>query len=165
MAKLTRISRQFILGGAISLMSYAVWADNSIPVVDLSQEDVNQVELSVPNAEDQNVYNQSNNDENVPVFPTLDTSSLSLKQRISHLEQQVQNLVQMNLPQQLTDLQQQVQQLNGQLQELLHQQQHVEALPVKPENSSGVANETSPNVIGNTSLSSENILRVPLSPS
>lgn len=78
-------------------------------------------------------------DQNAPIANMIDTSGLSTGQRISRLEQQVNGIAQMNLPQQIADLQQQVQRLNGQLEELTHQldvqsrtQQHVEALPPAP---------------------------------
>lgn len=43
-------------------------------------------------------------------------SQLPVNQRLARLEQQMANLIQMNLPQQITDMQQQLQQLSGQLQ-------------------------------------------------
>ena len=42
---------------------------------------------------------------------------MPLPERVSRLEEQVNNLVQMNLPQQIAELQQQVEKLNGQLQD------------------------------------------------
>ncbi len=44
------------------------------------------------------------------------TSSLPMTERVARLEQQMQNLVRINLPQQVADLQQQIQQLSGELQ-------------------------------------------------
>jgi tol-pal system protein YbgF len=51
----------------------------------------------------------------------VDTQNLTLSQRVARVEQQMQNLTRMNLPQQITDLQQQVQQLSGQLQVQEHE--------------------------------------------
>jgi len=85
--------------------------------------------------------------ESTAPLPMVDASNLPLPERVSRVEQQVNNLVQMNLPQQIAELQQQIQQLNGQLQELSHeldvasrQQLHVEALPAVPP-----VSETPPN--------------------
>lgn len=90
---------------------------------------------------------QTSNDNSVPQLPPVDASSLSVPERVARVEQQVNNLVQMNLPQQIAELQQQVQQLSGQLQDLSHQldvasqqQQRVEALPAVPP-----ASQTPPN--------------------
>ncbi|MCH9769377.1 MAG: tol-pal system protein YbgF [Gammaproteobacteria bacterium] len=48
------------------------------------------------------------------------TQNLSMLQRVTRLEQQMQNTTRMNLPQQVSDLQQEMQQINGQLQVQQH---------------------------------------------
>ncbi len=120
-------SRSYCLGIVLSLMTGigSVYAADPAPVYDLSQGGY---------APDQN-----SNDNQAPSLPTVNTSSLSVPERVNRVEEQVNNLVQMNLPQQMADLQQQVQQLRGRLDELSHQmdvasrqQQHVEALPETP---------------------------------
>lgn len=80
-----------------------------------------------------------NNNRGVPALPRVDASELPLPDRVARVEQQVNNLVQMNLPEQIAELQQQVQQLSGQLQDLTHQQQMasqqqqlVQAIPATP---------------------------------
>ncbi len=83
---------------------------------------------------------RSSRDNNgVPPLPTVDASALPIPERVSRVEQQVNNLISMNLPQQIAELQQQVQQLSGRVQSLEHQldrmsqqQQRVEALPAVP---------------------------------
>jgi tol-pal system protein YbgF len=83
---------------------------------------------------------RSSQDNNgAPPLPTVDASALPIPERVSRVEQQVNNLISMNLPQQIADLQQQVQQLSGRIQSLEHQldqasqqQQRVEALPAVP---------------------------------
>lgn len=119
------------LGIAFSLLSSSALADTSAaPVVDLSQG-------GYAPEEPASVSAPSNN--SVAQLPPVDASSLPLPERVNRLEQQVNNLIQMNMPQQIAELQQQVQQLTGQLQELHHQQsvatpaqQRVEALPAVP---------------------------------
>jgi tol-pal system protein YbgF len=121
----------FILALGVILPSATL--ANVAPVVDLTQ-------LGYPpdTSGDVNESPDQNNNGKSPI-PPVDASTLPLPDRINRVEQQVNNLVQMNMPQQIAELQQQVQQLNGQLQELAHnqdiasrQQQHVEALPATP---------------------------------
>jgi len=80
-----------------------------------------------------------NNNGSQQAIPVIDSSALAIPDRLTRVEQQINNLVQMNMPQQVADLQMQVQKLTGQLQELNHQmdlasqqQQRVEALPATP---------------------------------
>ena len=64
-----------------------------------------------------------------PTTSLIDTSAMTMGQRVARLEQQMQNLTNMNLPQQIANMQQELQQLQGQLQvqahdlKLLNQQQ------------------------------------------
>lgn len=133
-------NRRFLwgLGIALGVLSGSSVAGYSAPVVDLSQGGY--APEKTPSASVQSQHG-------VPPLPTVDVSSLSVPERLHRVEQQVNNLVQMNMPQQIAELQQQVQQLSGQLQELAHQQdrvsqqqQRVEALPAVPQ-----ASETPPN--------------------
>jgi tol-pal system protein YbgF len=112
----------FGVGLALALTYGSALAEYIPPVVDLSQGGYAQDQNSTPTA-----------------IPTVDASNLPMPDRLNRLEQQVNNIIQMNLPQQVSELQQQVQQLSGQVQDLAHQldqasrqQQHVEALPAVP---------------------------------
>ncbi len=111
-----------MVGVLLALTGSPALADFGPPVVDLSQSDSLSDQNTTPTA-----------------IPSVDASNLSLSERINRLEQQMNNLIQMNLPQQVAEFQQQVQQLSGQVQDLAHQldqashqQQHVEALPAVP---------------------------------
>lgn len=122
----------FSLGIAFSLISVTVLANPPAPVVNLSQGGY-AAEEPAANGPVQR------DDHGVAQLPIVDASNLPLPERVGRLEQQVNNLVEMNMPQQIAQLQQQIQQLNGQVQELAHQldvasrqQQHVEALPAAP---------------------------------
>lgn len=110
------------IGLTLSLACAPALADFTPPVVDLSQGGYAPDQNGTPSA-----------------IPTVDASNLSMPDRVNRLEQQMNNIIQMNLPQQVAELQQQVQQLTGQVQDLAHQldqaghqQQHVEALPAVP---------------------------------
>lgn len=70
---------------------------------------------SAPN---KSMPNNNYNVEQKKVEPQL--SSLSLEQRISRLEQQMNNIVQMNVPARLDELQQETQKLNGQSETSAH---------------------------------------------
>lgn len=138
MFKSKKILTARLFAVAVSLLTSVALADsNDVPVVNLSS----------PGAysdqdQDQNRIQDSNSNDNngsVASLPTVDTSMMTTNQRLNRLEQQVNNLIQMNLPQQVAELQQQVQKLNGQLEEQAHamdkmseQQLHVEALPPTP---------------------------------
>ncbi|MBS0350843.1 MAG: tol-pal system protein YbgF [Proteobacteria bacterium] len=116
----------------LSVASAAVPA----PVYDLSQGGYTAPEQPQPA---DGASNDNTGDNGMSSLPSVDTSGMTLPERVSRLEQQMNNLVQMNLPQQVAELQQEVQQLRGQLQDLSHQQdlasqqqQRVEALPAVP---------------------------------
>lgn len=55
-----------------------------------------------------------------PTIPPPDVSNLSESQRLARLEQQVNNLVQLNLPQRLDNLQNEIEKLNGQGEQQAH---------------------------------------------
>jgi tol-pal system protein YbgF len=102
---------------AFSMLSSFISADQ-VPVVDLSPSQ-NQASSSADTGDRQaNQFSLGG-----------ETLSLSTRERLSRLEQQMANLTAMNMPQQISDLQEKVQQLNGQLQvqshdlKLLNQQQ------------------------------------------
>ena len=125
--------RNFIIGIGISLLPLAAAAEPA-PVEDLSQGGGYNNASVVPNISDTN--DQSNISNPVPQLPLVDATNMTLPERMNRVEQQVDNLIQMNMPQQIAELQKQVQQLSGQIQELSHQldqasrqQQRVEALP------------------------------------
>lgn len=126
---LKNLSFKFLIKTAPFLIFSVMCAyADTVPVVNLSASDAEQPAVT-----------SDIGDHNAPITNMIDTSQLSMGQRISRLEQQVNGIAQMNLPQQIADLQQQVQKLNGQLEELTHQldvqsrtQQHVEALPPAP---------------------------------
>lgn len=120
-----------LLSISLCLCAGSVLAADPAPVYDLSQGGYA--------TEPSNNNSGDNTDSGVSRLPTVDASELPLPDRVTRVEQQVNNLIQMNLPQQIAELQQQVQQLTGQLQELSHQQemssqqqQQVEALPDTP---------------------------------
>jgi tol-pal system protein YbgF len=128
-----QFSRQLVLLNRLLLVCCSivcsiptpVFAANPAPVYDLSQGG-----YAAP---------ESGPNDGVPSLPSVDTSGMSLPERVGRLEQQMNNMVQMNLPQQVAELQQEVQQLRGQLQDLSHQQdlasqqqQRVEAQPAVP---------------------------------
>jgi tol-pal system protein YbgF len=122
-------NKSIVVAVLLSLLAGPAAADYGAPVVDLSQGGYAPASPSLPPEQDNEV----------PPAPKSETSALPLPDRMRRVEQQVDNLVQMNLPGQITDLQQQLQQLRGELQELTHQmdvasrqQQHVEALPAVP---------------------------------
>lgn len=128
---------------ACASASWLALAD--VPVVDLSQQPADLPQgTTVDNAgapiqnnpatsdpqdaaqvdDNTNTVNQSYSQPQVaPAAPSVDTSSLPLNDRVARVEQQQQNLVNMNLPQQISDLQQQVAQLRGQVQEEQHAMQ------------------------------------------
>ncbi len=113
----------------LSLIFFSNYASaNEVPVVNLTSSEASGAQI-----------NSNIGDNNSPISNLIDTSQLSMAQRVTRLEQQLNGIAQMNLPQQIAELQQQIQQLNGQLEELSHQldvqsrtQQHVEALPPAP---------------------------------
>jgi tol-pal system protein YbgF len=112
---------RWIFAVALGLLSGPMLAANPAPVEDLSQG------------------GYASPDSGVAKLPTVDASALSVPERLSRVEQKIENLTQMNLPGQIAELQQQVQQLLGQVQDLEHQldrasqqQQRVEALPAVP---------------------------------
>lgn len=93
------------------------------PVVDANQNQT-QLAVSVANAANQN-GGTDNNATNVAATTAAATPSttvnqtalsMTMDQRVARLEQQMDYLTKMNLPQQITDLQQTMQQLQGQLQ-------------------------------------------------
>lgn len=128
---------------ACASASWLALAD--VPVVDLSQQPADLPQgTTVDNAgapiqnnpatsdpqdaaqvdDNTNTVNQTYSQPQVaPAAPSIDTSSLPLNDRVARVEQQQQNLVNMNLPQQISDLQQQVAQLRGQVQEEQHAMQ------------------------------------------
>ncbi len=133
------------IGIAFCVLACTAWAGKPAPVYDLSQGGYSAPE-ETPSATPPQDNSEAPNNE-APSLPAVDTSGLPLSDRVNRVEQQVNNLVQMNLPQQIAELQQQVQQLSGQIQDLSHQldtasqqQQRVEALPAVPP-----ASETPPN--------------------
>src|ERR1700722_19973350 len=105
----------FIVGIGISLLPFMATADPA-PVVDLSQGGYSSAPTT-PNTGDQANPTTGNT---VPPLPLVDATNMTVPERMSRVEQQVDNLIQMNMPQQIAELQQQVQQLTGQIQELSH---------------------------------------------
>ena|SRR3990167_10493160 len=102
-----------LFAGLLASVSMMVLAD--APVVDLSQSD------RTTQSADQNQGTEGNQDADVDSGSTQDTysssdQSLSLDQRVTKLQNQMDNLANMNLPGKIADLQQQLQQLQGQMQ-------------------------------------------------
>ncbi len=129
MKKIQSISMAGLILG-VGIYCSAIWAD--APVVDLSQNS-----STSSSASTNTTSNTSNGSSNVSndmsaasglqgINPnTLNSSlpslqSLTMEQRTARLEQQMNNLVRMNLPQQISQLQQKLQQLTGQLQVQAH---------------------------------------------
>src|SRR3989338_8756052 len=109
------MKRGFLIffAGLLASVSMMVLAD--APVVDLSQSD------RTTQSADQNQGTEGNQDADVDSGSTQDTysssdQSLSLDQRVTKLQNQMDNLANMNLPGKIADLQQQLQQLQGQMQ-------------------------------------------------
>lgn len=108
----------------------AVFANTPAPVVDLSGTDAG---ASVPPVAEQQpvavasvaVNNQVNAYPATATAPAMDTSSMSMEQRIARLEQQVNNLTQMNFSGRSDELQQSVQQLSGQMEVFTHDLQQL----------------------------------------
>ncbi len=114
-SKLIKITRSALFLSALLMTSFA---QAGAPV-----EDIGGNSNAMP--ESATTYPVINS---VPVNSQASASSSSLpalnlsdSQRLTRLEQQINNVTSMNLPQQISDLQQQVQQLSGQLQEAQHQ--------------------------------------------
>lgn len=111
-----KVSIPLIVAGAISL---SVWAE--APVVDLNDPARNAVtgtadgDTALASSAPVTVT-PAVNTEPQPVVASNDVSGLSPQDRLSRLEQQMTNLINMNLPQQVSDMQQQVAQIRGQLQ-------------------------------------------------
>lgn len=105
-----------------------VYADEA-PVVDLTSSNATTTSnATYDNTQDDNNVqeNESEDDSNsasqasTPIAPPVQTQSLSMSDRVSRLEQQMTNIVNMNLPQQINDIQQALQQVQGQLQVQAH---------------------------------------------
>ena len=114
-----------VLGVMSCLAVSSAWA-NSAPVVDLSNHTAvaaNGAATPLPTNNVQQPISDANNNGgigNIGVNQDMLTQTMSTEQRLARLEQQMNNLTRMNMPQQIADLQQQVQQLNGQLQVQAH---------------------------------------------
>ncbi|WP_423062989.1 tol-pal system protein YbgF [Candidiatus Paracoxiella cheracis] len=116
--------------------SVALAATTPAPVVDVSQSNPQgeQVDVSdqggqISNTEAQSQPVQSSSqiigapsatNEPSPTMTLPEQSSLTVSQRLARLQQQIDNLAAMNLPQQISDLQQSLAQLRGQLQVQAH---------------------------------------------
>ncbi len=114
------MSSKFFLGAGLAaalLLSVPV-SFAEAPVVDVSQDN------SVQSDSVQTTTTQALGTASVPEPSTKvtlpDQSPLSESQRLTRLEQQIDNLTAMNLPQQISDLQQSLAQLRGQLQVQAH---------------------------------------------
>ena len=109
---------------AMTLWFVVPWAFAEAPVVDVtspSAQNGQQVEDQTAVAGDASVALEPSTKGVAPAvsLPTQ-ASSLTVAQRLVRLEQQINNLANMNLPQQVSDLQQQLAQLRGQLQVQAH---------------------------------------------
>lgn len=108
------ISRYFAISACVLMVSLA---KASAPV-----EEIGAMPPPMSSSEEATTYPAS---DNPPANYSTNNSSYSSNQsdaqRLNRVEQQMNNLTSMNLPQQLSDLQQQMQQLNGQLQEMQHE--------------------------------------------
>lgn len=103
-------------------------------VIDLSQQNdttqdtnyyddqQNEPATPMPMMQDSSIPEQNNTVAPIPaVAPPIDTSNLSTEQRLTRLEQQVNNIVQMNLPARLDALQQVTEKLSGQSEQQEHE--------------------------------------------
>lgn len=124
--KIFRTLRNGLLIGLLVLPgSLSVFADEA-PVVDVTgslapspDASQSQAATTVPLQDDTSPSTQAPAPSSSTATPaTVDPSlsRMSTDQRLARLEQQMANLVQMNLPQQISDLQQTIQQLQGSLQ-------------------------------------------------
>lgn len=94
-----------------------IWdtALGAAPVFDITQQASSQeIQTEIPKLISNELFIGTNTPSSSVSLPV---QSLTNSQRLTHLEQQIHNLTNMNLPQQITDLQQQLAQMRGQLQE------------------------------------------------
>lgn len=121
---------------ALMTVSIALAATTPAPVVDISQSNPQgeQVDVGDQGSQPSNTEAQSQpvqsssqiigapsaTNEPSPTMALPEQSSLTVSQRLARLQQQIDNLAAMNLPQQISDLQQSLAQLRGQLQVQAH---------------------------------------------
>lgn len=94
-----------------------IWdtALGAAPVVDITQKAGSQeTQAETPTLTSNEFFIETNTPSSSVSLPV---QPLTTGQRLAHLEQKINNLTDMNLPQQITDLQQQLAQVRGQLQE------------------------------------------------
>lgn len=115
-----KIKILYALTGLITLLLIEVVALGDAPVVDITQQASSGQEtpVEIPTTGTAESSNGSAT-EITPPDPaiSLPRQPLTDSQRIARLEQQMNNLININLPQQIIDLQQQIAQVRGQLQE------------------------------------------------
>lgn len=121
---------------AVALINVTAIYANDAPVVDLTQQsdqstdaayagsasasDAASDDSSFPSVQS-NASSASVTDTSTSMAPAeQSTASMGMSQRVARLENQMNNLVRMNLPQQIADIQQSLQQVQGQLQEQAH---------------------------------------------
>ena len=106
------------------VLGFSSWKASALaPVEDIENQSTSSLAQAIPQAIENQAPIQSS--EISPFSSSVGVSAaipnnLSTEQRLARLEQQMQNLIQMNLPQQASELQQKMQQVSGQLQEQQH---------------------------------------------
>src|SRR3989344_181988 len=102
-----------LLAIGMAYVVQGVWADTVAPVEDINTRS----SAAAPVQEATSDSMVSTAAVTPSPSPMLDTSLMTTEQRLTRLENQLNNLTKMNLPQQLSDVQQELQKLSGQLQE------------------------------------------------
>ena len=144
----------YALTGLTTILLMGRVAFGDVPIVDITQQ--------VSGQETSASAKMSNESSKVaPPDPVLflPVQPLTDGQRIARLEQQMNNLIDMNLPQQITDLQQQLAQVRGQLQEQQHDLQLLNdrlLTQLKNLNSNTSDNSSSQKSIGNSLFNNKN---------
>ena len=145
----------YAVGCLTTLLMWRV-AFGDVPIVDITQQISGQETSTTAKTSKKSSKIASL----VPEVLSLPVQSLSDSQRIARLEQQMNNLIDMNLPQQITDLQQQLAQVRGQLQEQQHDLQLLNdqlLTQLKNLNSNASSNFSSQKSIGNLLFNKRNI--------
>lgn len=106
---------KIVIVSAVAFVFYALSALTDVPVVDISQQ------ISGRQAASTTLMTApAKSTENSVPFTISTATYLTDSQRLARLEQQINNITNMNLPQQIADLQQELAQIRGQLQVQKH---------------------------------------------
>lgn len=109
------MKKNLLLAFIFAILTSTAWAD--VPIVDYSG-DATQATVT---PDDEITPAAIDNGENKIKAPKINLSSLSTSERLSRVEQQVDNLYQQDLIKKIADLQESLQKVTGQLDEQAHQ--------------------------------------------